>query len=170
VNMFEIEEEQRLDKILKITKIIWSAIFVSLPIYLIVCKLIEKQQILIVDPTFPINTFSAVLLVVSVATLFVTFFIRKKLLHVKHQSKSVTSTTGSSGDWIDQVKARYSIAVVLSAALSESVGIYGLVIFLLSLKMVMLYQFLLLSTVGLYIFRPRKKELMDFAAKIKRQQ
>jgi len=88
--MLDKVEKQSLDRILKITKIIWSAIFVSLPIYLIVCKLIEKQQILDIDPGFPINTFSTVLLVVSVGTLFVTFFIRKKLLHVKDRSLSVS--------------------------------------------------------------------------------
>lgn len=166
--IFAKEEMHDLDKIWKINMIIWGAIFASLPVYLIICKLLEKQQLIGIDPDLPLNMLSGVLIGVSVITFYVTFLIRKKMLQAERPRLLMTSNKSSSISWINQVTARYTGAIAISAALSESIGIYGFVIFLLSQNFAMLYQFLFLSAVSMYYFRPRKEELMDLAAKVKR--
>lgn len=168
--MYEKEDKQHLDKIWKINLIIWGAIFASLPVYLIICKLLAKQQLVGVDPDLPINMLTGVLVGVSILTFFVTSLIRRKILNVTSSTTFVSTGGGSAVPWTHQVSARYTVAIAISAALSESIGIYGFVIFLLSQNFAMLYQFLFLSAVSMYYFRPRKEELMDLAANVKRQQ
>ena len=154
------EEKRELDRAWKVIVIIWSAIFISLPVYLAVCYLLAWQNVLKPDLSVPLNSLAMVLIGVSGATLFGAFFIRKKILAVDQLQVSA--------DWLQQVKARYTGATIISAVLTESIGIYGLVLFMISQNFVLLYQFLLVSAVGLFFFRPRRKELMEFAAKMRR--
>ena len=168
--MLEKEEMQHLQKNWKVNMIIWGAIFASLPVYLIICKLLDKQQLVGQDPDLPMETIAIVLIVASIVTLFVTSLIRKKLIKVENSRVIVSDETGLSVPWVHQVTARYTAAMVISAALSESIGIYGLVVFLLSQNFVLFYQFLFLSAAGMLYYRPRKEELMDFASNVKKQQ
>jgi len=53
--------------------------------------------------------------------------------------------------------------MVISLALSESIGIYGLVLFLLGKNTMDLYLFILVSAGAMIMYRPRKDELLSLA-------
>jgi len=154
------EEGQQLNTIWRSIITIWIALFASLPVYLGICLLLDKQQLVDMDPGFPLKIFAFALIAVSLLTLFGTSVVRKKLLTVGKK--------GKGGDWLQQVKAKYTGATVISAALSESIGVYGLVLFLISQNFVLLCQFLLLSAIAMFFYRPRKAELMGFATEMKK--
>ncbi len=165
--MFEKYEIKHLDKFYKIIMIIWLVIYSMLPIYFLICKFLEARKLIGTDPDLPIEIIGISLIAVTVMTLLFTYFIRKKILKTKKSQSIVSSRDGSSISLVHQVVARYTAAIVISSALAESVGVYGLVIFLLSQNTAMLYQFLFVSAVAMYYFRPRKSELLDLAAQMK---
>lgn len=121
--MLNQEEQRGLDKIWKTNMLIWGIVLTSLSIYLVICTLLEKQQLLTKDLSFPLNTLITVLFIVSMATLFVISLIRKKILNTKGPTSLRHAETGSSVSWLQQVSAKYTVAIVLSAAMSESVAI-----------------------------------------------
>lgn len=166
--MLSREEMQRLGKAFKVNMVIWSAVFISLPIYLVIGRFLKIQQLISEDPNLPTDVLMIALLLISIVELWVTFIIRKKILGSRNIRATVTMAGGAAA-WEQQAVARYTVAMVLSAALSESIGIYGLVLFLLSLNEGFLYQFVLLSAAAMLYFRPKKQELVDFAKQIKKQ-
>ena len=62
---------------------------------------------------------------------------------------------------------KYLTVIVIVTAFSESVGIYGVVLFLISKDALSLYQLMILSAIAMVVFRPTKEELIDVAEKMK---
>ncbi len=163
------EEQLQLAKSLKINRIVWLAIFLSLPVYLLIAVFLDREKLISPDFGFSVTTVGIFLLVVSAVTLFLTFLIRKKLLETRSSSIIVPDVAGKPLSLIQHAGARYSGAVIISLALSESIGIYGFVSFLLLKELVLFCEFLFLSAVGMVIYRPRKDELMEFANRLKKR-
>jgi hypothetical protein len=55
-------------------------------------------------------------------------------------------------------KSRYLLTIIVSMVLVENVGILGFVLFILGDDFNTLYIFLGLSTLGLYLYRPKQEE------------
>lgn len=163
------EEQNILEKSLRINRIIWGAIFCSLPVYLFFAVFLDREKLISPDLGLSVNTLSITLLVVSVVTLFLTYLIRKKLLEPGSYSVVVSGSDGKPVSRIQQAAARYTGAIIISAALSESIGIYGFVLFLVTKEFVLFCEFLFLSAVGLVLYRPRKDELITYCASIGRK-
>ncbi len=53
--------------------------------------------------------------------------------------------------------------MLLSLALSESIGIYGLVLFFLGDSFQTLYIFIGISALGMFHYRPKREEIEKFA-------
>jgi hypothetical protein len=63
--------------------------------------------------------------------------------------------------------AKYTSITMISITLSESVGIYGLVLFMITGEFITLYVFVAVSAVALYFFRPRFSELEGLIIQLK---
>ena len=61
------------------------------------------------------------------------------------------------------VIGKYTSAMLLSLALSESIGIYGLVLFFLGDSFQTLYIFIGISALGMFNYRPKREEIEKFA-------
>jgi len=59
--------------------------------------------------------------------------------------------------------AKYATAMVVSLALSESIGIYGFVLFLLGDNFRTLYIFVGISALAMLFYRPKREELETLA-------
>ncbi len=55
-------------------------------------------------------------------------------------------------------KARYLLTIIVSMALVEGIGVLGFVMFMLGDDFNSLYIFLGLSTLGVYLYRPKQAE------------
>lgn len=55
-------------------------------------------------------------------------------------------------------KSRYLLTIIVSMALAEGVGVLGFVMFMLGDDFNTLYIFLVLSALGLYLYRPKQDE------------
>lgn len=59
--------------------------------------------------------------------------------------------------------AKYTTAVIVSLVLSESIGIYGFVLFLLGDDFRTLYIFIGISALAMFFYRPKREELETLA-------
>jgi hypothetical protein len=152
-----------LDNGWKIILLVWSAMFVSLGIYLIVCVGFGNQFHVDAGPDFSLETLRSVFLGVSIMTLLTVFLLRKFLL------KPASSTSQSSQISSAQHPAisKYALANLISSALLELIGLFGVVLFFLTKDNSSLYLFLIISAAGMIYFRPRKDELLSLVAAMK---
>lgn len=142
--------------------VIWGALFTSLGAYLAVALVAEKSVNIKLQIDFPLETVQYAVLGVSFTTFMAAFFIRRYLLN-----NSKASTNSSRNPNQHPAVARYAVVTVLSSALMESIGIYGLMFFLLFKDFQALYGLIAASALGMVVFRPRKAELFDMAEQMR---
>ncbi|OPY71863.1 MAG: hypothetical protein A4E64_03119 [Syntrophorhabdus sp. PtaU1.Bin058] len=148
--------EQELNKGLLTMKIIWFGMLMSLAIYLFMgLQLATGLKSSIDKDNFAI--LRMVLYAVAFVTLIATRYIRRLVLYAKGKYRQSAQTPQHP------VLQRYVGAMVVSLALSESIGIYGLVLFLLGKNTIDLYLPILVSAAAMVMYRPRKDELLSMA-------
>jgi hypothetical protein len=147
--------DEELDKRLLVLKIIWFAMLASLGAYLAVA--------LVAAPTLPPSTDIAfmsalrtILFAVGVVILVATRHVRKLVLSGREQPASGAARIAGP-----PAIQRYATAMIVSLALSESIGIFGLVLFFLGRNPADLYFLLAVSAVAMTLYRPRKEEVLE---------
>jgi len=164
--MYEEQEEMKqLETGWRVVFLIWGAILASLGIYLVVCMIIEKELQINIDPKLPLEKIKYALFGVSFITLFLVHYLRKFLLRTI--SSNVISSQTSSPQ--HPAVGKYLVTVIITSALLESIGIYGVVLFFLAKDTSSLYQLLIISAAAMLYFRPRKDELLNIVAQMKAQ-
>lgn len=159
----EQNETKQLDTGWRVVLVIWGVILASLGVYLFVCIYIEKSLQININPELPVKKLKYALFGISCITLFLVYYLRKFL--VRPNSSVVNSIKMSSPQ--HPAVAKYTVAVVITSALLESIGIYGVVLFLLAKDVLSLYQLLIISAVAMLYFRPRREELLNIAKHMK---
>ena len=92
--------------------------------------------------------------------LVLAFYLRKRMLRASTEVPAGNTPMSS-----DQPKAlaKYTTAVIISLALSECIGVYGLLLFLLGDAYQTLYIFIGAAAAAMFYFRPKREELADLA-------
>jgi len=157
---------KELDKAWTTIKIVWGALVGSLAIYLLACKLMETQ-LTPLSPGLPIETMRVSFIIIAIVTIAATSYIRKALLKI---SKSEPSFVKIRRHQQPPAAAKYTTAIIVAMALSESIGIYGVVLFVLSKDAPTLYLFLVVSAMAMLYYRPRKEELLQVAVEMQKSQ
>ena len=157
----ETREKEQLLQGYRIVLIIWVAILASLPIYLVVCMAVRDQLQSIADfNTFEILKYA--LWVLSALTLIGAHFLRRLLL------RASTATGVQTVSPQHPAVAKYTVAIIITMALLESIGIYGVVLYFVGMDTTSLQQLLLVSAIAMFFYRPRKEELFTLAVRMKR--
>jgi hypothetical protein len=91
------------------------------------------------------------------------------MLKVSDRDPVVAAARSQSIQSQHPAAAKYTTALVVAMALSESIGIYGLVLFFLSKDSLTLYLFILMSAIAMFYYRPRKEELLQVALEMQKQ-
>lgn len=161
---FEPQEKQQLETGWKVVFIIWCAMFAALAMYLVVGLVLQEHWLAVISEDFPLDILRQVFFALSLLTIAGVYYLRKHLLKpggpvVKTSSRNVSQ---------HPAVAKYQVAVVITAALLESIGVFGLVLFLLAKDNASLYQLLVISAVAMLYFRPRKQELLQLAWQLKK--
>jgi hypothetical protein len=144
--------------------IIWGAMLSSLAMYLLICHAapgIQAERPMEVS----LGLLRNILLGVSAAELLILYFIRRSMfsptargpLNRRIESKPLISKR--------MFMSKYVSMVIISLAISESLGIYGLVLFILGDNYSTLYTFVLISILAMVAFRPKAVELERLAVK-----
>jgi hypothetical protein len=155
--------DQELNKGMLNLKIIWFAMLASLGIYLYVGLRTETiVQVPMDKDTFAI--IKKVLYVVAFVTLIATRYVRKLFLSGKIQHWTTTRTSQHPA------LQKYTAATILALGMLESIGIYGLILFLIGKNTMDLYLSILISAVTIFIYCPRKDEVIKLAQEGRRTQ
>lgn len=144
--------EQEIDRLLMVLKIVWLALLGSLALYLAVGRFVGPEFASPVSKeTFAI--IRAALLALGFVTLVAAKYVRGLILGPGGRA--------AGPDRQASLPQRYSSAVIASLAMSESIGIYGLFLFLLGKNEMDLYLLVGISAAAMYYFRPRREELIN---------
>jgi len=146
--------DRELEKGMMTMKIIWFAMLGALAVYLFVAIHIGAS----IQPSMNEDTFNVlrtILYALALATLAATRYIRKLVLSGKIGPGQPSPVSRHP------MLQKYSAATVLSLAMSESIGIYGFVLFLLGKNSMDLYLLLLISAAAIVMYRPRKGQLIS---------
>ncbi len=160
--MIDQNENMQLEKVWMATRITWSALLGSLGVYLLVAKILENK--LTPVQNMPFGLLKNILFGISILAFIAAFFIRKALLGTS--GNGVPSTFRQGAPTVSQAPAagRYIAAITAASGISEGIGICGLVFFFLSRDAFTLYQFIALSALAMFVYRPRKDELMQYVS------
>jgi hypothetical protein len=139
--------------------IIWGAMVGSLVIYIVLCNLIGDQIRQPVGPEFPLVLMSKILFGIGIVTLIAIHFIRRFILGKPSGSPGAVPISQPSPQDPAESYAKYTNAMIISLALCESVGIYGLILFFLGDSFQTMYTFMIISAAGMFYYRPKREEI-----------
>ena len=135
--------EQQLQSDLVTAGIIRAASLMSLMALLVICHIytdkiqigLDEQQRIILRTVF---------YVVALLTFPVLKFVRHVMLRLQRNKKSP--------------KSRYLLAITVTMIISESIGIYGFIMYVLGDSYNTLYIFIMLSALAMFLHKPDKEE------------
>jgi len=161
--MSDVVNQEAIEKGLRTLWIIWTVMLAALFVYAFICLQLGHKIQQAANPTFPLPLLKNILFGITVATLLLTHFLRNYLLRnqfgsiSKNVSPSVSPATNSS------LLPKYASAVIVSLALCESIGIYGLVLFMLGDDFQTLLTFIGIAAIGMLYYRPKREEMEALA-------
>jgi len=136
--------------------IIWFAMLGSLVMYLALGFFIGTISEAIVDDA-TCSILRPVLYIFSFIVLLAIGPVRKRLLATRMQGGPAQAPHQSG-------LQHYSVAIIVSLAMAESIGIAGLFLFLLGQNPIDLFLLIAASAAAMFLFRPNKEELREFSA------
>jgi len=167
--MVEAQERAAIDKGMQTLWIIWAAMLVSLLIYVFICHQPGIGFEGVGGSDCPIGLLRNIFFGAGAAAWFMAYFMRRSMLSVRPGiSKSKPVERMVKWDAPPYI-AKYATAVIVSLALSESIGIYGFVLFLLGGGFKTLYTFIGISALAMVFYRPRREEMGKLAMAYKKQ-
>jgi hypothetical protein len=138
--------------------IIWTGMFVFLIIYVSIC-LLWGDALQQSESPFPLDLMRDILYGVAVLTVILTHFLRNFILGGRSgSSESISSESPSPSDQ-SSVVGKYVTAMIVSLALSESIGIYGFILFMLGADLRTAFIFNGIAALAMFIYRPKREEL-----------
>ncbi len=160
--MLEKEEMEALEKEHKTNTIIWAALFGSLLVYFVLAFTLGGKTEPEASQGMDVIAYS--LMVVSVFLLVLIFTIRKMRLSVtKDKPLSHTPTEA-----FRRALLQFRITLIITLALSEAIGLYGLVMAFIGPSLTYLYLFIGFAAALFILFRPKYFDLENFASEHKK--
>jgi hypothetical protein len=146
------QSEPGLNKGMAAITVIWIAMLATLPLYL-VAGLVAAPTLPVPMPGETFDLLRKALYVVGMATLFAVGTVRRLIW------KGGRRPDGQAPAPAAAAMPRYVSAVVASMAMCESIGIYGLLLFLLGRNSTDLFLLLAASAAAMVYHRPKREEL-----------
>ena len=155
----ETQEQEAINKGMLTLWVIWAAMLGSLLIYIFVChQLSAGVKSSVGDDSF-IKTFKSILYVIVVAELFIIYYLRKLMLKVRISGAKASYSQTKNVVGQPPFVMKYTLVVIISLGIAESIGIYGLVLFFLGDGFRTLYTFMVVSALAMLFYRPKREEL-----------
>jgi hypothetical protein len=161
--MMEAQGKDAIDKGMRILWFIWGAMVCSLLIYIFVCHQLGEGFGEGGGADVPVVLLRNIFFILAAAELVMSYFLRRFMLKDRPRTAGAAIVRRASA--LNQLPflIQYFAAVVISLALSESIGIYGLVLFLLGGGFKTLYTFIAVSALAMVFYRPKRAEMERLA-------
>lgn len=167
--MLETQEKEAVNKGMLTLWVIWGAMLGSLVIYIIVCHVLGEGFMSAEGSDLPIGLLRKILAVIAVVVVLVAYFMRRSILSGKNRIPQPTPVERTAGWNTIPFVAQYVSSVIVSLAMSESIGIYGFVLFILGDSFQTLYTFIAVSALAMFFYRPKSDELGKLSLIYKKQ-
>lgn len=156
----EVQEKKDMKKGMRTIWIIWLGILYSLYMYVKICHLQQSELPYVSEANLPLELIKYVFYGLSIIVLFATHYVRKSMLSKKSckSEEKIIQHAAKINKPASVVK--YTVAVFISIALSELIGIFGLIFCFISGDFKTLYSFIAISAIAMIYFCPKKKELI----------
>jgi hypothetical protein len=171
--MLEPEESKAIDKGMRVNWLIWAGMLYSLFAYVLVCYLLTKGgQHIVRDEEWSdsaVQLLRNVLYGVALLELILSSYLKKNFLKVRplaHKKNIVKQTSHLNQP---PYMGQYNVAVIILLVISDSIGIYGLLLFSLRGDFRTLYTFIIISALAVFFYRPKRKEMEKLAMAYKKQ-
>lgn len=153
--------EHELAKGYNTLKIIWSALSFSLLFYVVVIPFLCKDMALTQAPAELITDLRHLLYGLAAITLAAAWLARRWLL-----AKRVAPSGNKSRQ--HPALQRYTTAMLVALAMTQSVGLYGLILFLMGQQLQDLVLLTVLAGVGMLFFLPNRDEVRQLVDRFDR--
>jgi hypothetical protein len=169
--MFEPVEREEIRQSVRVQWVAWWLMAASVVIYVGVAHLLEADWhgAAPVEPEV-LRYIRLLLQAVTVVILVATPYMRRRILGkpVFPQGQEAVSRPGSAGP-VTQSARRHVTAQIVSVALSEQIGLFGLVLFVLGDSFRTLYLFAAVSIISMIAYLPRAGAIEALAVELKRR-
>lgn len=150
--------ERQLQSDLVSAGIIRAISLISLMGLLVICHIYaEKIQLGLVEQQRVI--IRTVLYVVAIMTFPLMKFIRHVMLRLNQRKNSNRS-----------VKSRYRLTIIVSMLVAESIGLYGLIMYVLGDSYNTLYIFIMMSALAMFLYKPNLQEYKGLLENLSEQE
>jgi hypothetical protein len=155
--MVEASEREAINKGMRILWFFWAAMLVTLLMYMFTSHQPDVGFKNTGGHNLPIGLLRMILAALGVFALIRAYFLRRSMLTVRAGLPKARLVERILN--VPPFMAKYAAAVIISLALSDSIGIYGLVLFLLGDSFQTLYTFIGVSALAMIFYRPKREEL-----------
>ena len=145
--------------------IIWATMLASLATAVIACYAMADILKNFAVQDFPVSMTRNILLVVSAVLFVMIGNIRRFQLHGKSIAQRVARMERSGSD-STSILLKYMSVMIISLTLSEIIGVFGVLLFLLSGDFPSLYIFIAFSAVTMLMNCPKSKEVQNILEKM----
>jgi len=161
--MVEAQERDAIDKGMQTLWVIWAAMLGSLLIYIFVGHQLGEGFIGTERTELPISLLRKICAVLAAGAILTGYYLRRVTL--KGRSGAARSAMARRATALNQPPfvTHYTSIIIVSLACAESVGIYGLILFLLGDSFQTLYTFIGISALAMVFYRPKREELERLA-------
>lgn len=156
----EDQEEKDIKKGMRSIWMIWLGILSSLYIYVKIGHFEQPGMPYLSEANLPLDLIKYIFYGLSIIIFVVTFYIRKDMLSAKSGKTDEKIIERAAKMNKPAAVMKYTGAVVVSIALAELIGIFGVVFFFISGDLETLYSLIGVSAVTMIYFCPKKKELI----------
>jgi hypothetical protein len=133
---------------------IWASMFLSLWAYIVVCHELEKEIPHFKEDGFPLELLKYCFFALSVIVLYLSHRIRKIMIEQPYVKSDQIIIERANKLGKPAILVKYRTIVLVSLALSESIGLLGVVYFFLSRDYQALYILIGVSAIAMLYHRP----------------
>ena len=144
---------------------IWGAIFISLFIYVFIAHALGEEIRQVSMKESDLSLLRNILIVVGIFEIFIIHILRRFMLPKSPDEYKTGNREMAAHSEASSFLPLYTRATIITLALAESLGIYGLVLFFLGDSFHTLYLFMAVSAVIMFYYRPKKRELILLVGK-----
>ena len=149
--------------------VIWVAMLGSLLIYVFICHQLGDELRKNLRQDVPLDPLRIILYSATIFEMIFIVFLRKRILAAGGAVPEPMSPPPPEPSNQSSALAKYTTAVIISLALCESIGIYGLLLFFLGDTFQTLYIFIGIAALGMLFYRPKREEVETLAAAMQRK-
>jgi hypothetical protein len=157
------KENTVIDKGMSMLGIIWVSMLLTLFVYLLIAHVLGEGIRQSTNNAVPLHFIRNILIGAAIVTLLVSRFLRKALLGKSHNSGPAKTHDKQPVSGPNQILKRYTSVTIISLALCESIGIYGLILFFLGDSFQTLHILLGVAAAAMLFYRPKRRDLQTLA-------